>query len=177
MEQHYSSQVSRVSTARIIKQIGLAGLAKTAAWIDGQIRLAGLTKLAGLATCSREREVPVRFPTWKAGLQKIWLTWKVGLHRIRLTQKFGLHRIRLTRKTELCKTQGTGNQKKEKVLLQAKCQQHGGVQGVLPRQKKCRLQKMHQRELVKKKEEEERHYWFNHLWPMTKPKQTWRKNG
>jgi hypothetical protein len=43
--------------------------------------------------------------------------------------------------------------------------------------KKCRLQKMHQRELVKKKEEEERHYWFNHLWPMTKPKQTWQKNG
>jgi hypothetical protein len=135
MEQHYSSQVSRVSTAQIIKQIGLAGLAKTTAWIDGQIKLAGLTKLAGLATCSREQEVPVRFPTRKAGLQKIWLTWKVGLHRIRLTQKFGLHRIRLTRKTELCKTQGIGNQKKEKVLLQAKCQQHGGVQGVLPRQK------------------------------------------
>jgi hypothetical protein len=24
-----------------------------------------------------------------------------------------------------------------------------------------------------KKEVEERDYWFNHLWPMTKPKQTW----
>jgi hypothetical protein len=23
------------------------------------------------------------------------------------------------------------------------------------------------------KEEEEQEYWFNHLWPMTKPKQTW----
>jgi hypothetical protein len=35
------------------------------------------------------------------------------------------------------------------------------------------LQEMHQRVLVEKKEEEERDYWFNHLWPMTKPKQTW----
>jgi hypothetical protein len=40
---------------------------------------------------------------------------------------------------------------------------------------KCRLQKMCQRELAEKKEEEERDYWFNHLWPMTKPKQTWRE--
>jgi hypothetical protein len=37
---------------------------------------------------------------------------------------------------------------------------------------KCRLQKMRQRELAKKKEEEEWDYWFNHLRPMTKPKQT-----
>jgi hypothetical protein len=29
--------------------------------------------------------------------------------------------------------------------------------------------------VVKKKEEEERDYWFNHLQPMTKPKQTWRE--
>jgi hypothetical protein len=34
---------------------------------------------------------------------------------------------------------------------------------------------MRQRELFLKKEEEERDYWFNHLWPMTKPKQTWRE--
>jgi hypothetical protein len=34
------------------------------------------------------------------------------------------------------------------------------------------LQKMRQRELAGKKEEEERDYWFNRLWPMTKPKQT-----
>jgi hypothetical protein len=42
---------------------------------------------------------------------------------------------------------------------------------------KHRLQKMHEREFAKKKREEERDYWFNHLWPMTKPKQTWRENG
>jgi hypothetical protein len=40
---------------------------------------------------------------------------------------------------------------------------------------KHRLQKMHQRELVEKKEEEERDYWSNRLRPMTKPKQTWWK--
>jgi hypothetical protein len=34
---------------------------------------------------------------------------------------------------------------------------------------------MRQRELAEKKEEEEQEYWFNHLWPMTKPKQTWRE--
>jgi hypothetical protein len=34
---------------------------------------------------------------------------------------------------------------------------------------------MHQRELAKKKEEEDRNYRFNHLRPMTKPKQTWRE--
>jgi hypothetical protein len=32
---------------------------------------------------------------------------------------------------------------------------------------------MRQRELSEKKEEEEQDYWFNHLRPMTKPKQTW----
>jgi hypothetical protein len=40
--------------ARISKQIRLAGLAKTSAWIDEQIGLAGLTRLAGLATQSRK---------------------------------------------------------------------------------------------------------------------------
>jgi hypothetical protein len=40
---------------------------------------------------------------------------------------------------------------------------------------KCRLQKMHQRELAEKKEKKERDYWFNLLRPMTKPKQTWRE--
>jgi hypothetical protein len=34
---------------------------------------------------------------------------------------------------------------------------------------------MHQRELIEKKEEEEWDYWFNHLWPMTKPKQMWQE--
>jgi hypothetical protein len=34
---------------------------------------------------------------------------------------------------------------------------------------------MHQRELAEKKEEEEQDYWFNRLWPMTKPKQMCRE--
>jgi hypothetical protein len=38
---------------------------------------------------------------------------------------------------------------------------------------KHRLQNMRQRELAKKKEDEERDYWFNRVWPMTKLKQTW----
>jgi hypothetical protein len=39
---------------------------------------------------------------------------------------------------------------------------------------KCRLQKMRQKELAEKKEEEEWDYWVNHLRPMMKLKQTWR---
>jgi hypothetical protein len=34
---------------------------------------------------------------------------------------------------------------------------------------------MHQKELDKKKEEEEQDHRFNQLWPMTKPKQTWQE--
>jgi hypothetical protein len=45
--------------------------------------------------------------------------------------------------------------------------------GGITKTHKHRLQKMRQRELAEKKEEEERDYWFNCLWPMTKPKQTW----
>jgi hypothetical protein len=45
----------------------------------------------------------------------------------------------------------------------------------ITKRKKCRMQKMHQRELAEKKEEEERDYWFSHLQPMTKPKQTWQE--
>jgi hypothetical protein len=33
-----------------------------------------------------------------------------------------------------------------------------------------------QRESAEKKEEEERDCWFNHLWLMTRPEQTWREN-
>jgi hypothetical protein len=40
---------------------------------------------------------------------------------------------------------------------------------------KCRLQKMHQRDLAEKKEKEVRDYWFNRLWAQTKPKQTWQE--
>jgi hypothetical protein len=40
---------------------------------------------------------------------------------------------------------------------------------------KHRMQKMRQKELTEKKEEEEQDYWFNPLCPMTKLKQTWRK--
>jgi hypothetical protein len=46
--------------------------------------------------------------------------------------------------------------------------------GITKTQKR-RLQKMHQRELAEKKEEEERDYWFNRLQPMTRLKQTWRE--
>jgi hypothetical protein len=45
----------------------------------------------------------------------------------------------------------------------------------ITKEQKCGLQKKHQRELAKKKEEEEQDYWFNHLQPMTRPKQKWRQ--
>jgi hypothetical protein len=38
---------------------------------------------------------------------------------------------------------------------------------------RCRLQWMHQRELAKKREEEQRDLWFNRIRLMTKVKQTW----
>jgi hypothetical protein len=63
------------------------------------------------------------------------LTRKVGLQRIQLSRRAGLRRIWLTQKTGLCKTHGARNWKKEKVLLQAKGQLHGGAQGVLPKHK------------------------------------------
>jgi hypothetical protein len=65
------------TTARIDKQIKLVGLAKTAAWIDEQI------VLAGLATQSKKQEVPVGLLTWKARLWRIRLTRKAGLLKIR----------------------------------------------------------------------------------------------
>jgi hypothetical protein len=40
--------------------------------------------------------------------------------------------------------------------------------GGITKTQKHRLQKMSQRELAEKKEEEERDYWFNRLWPMIK---------
>jgi hypothetical protein len=40
---------------------------------------------------------------------------------------------------------------------------------------KRRLQKMRQRVLAEKKEEEEQDYWFYHLWPMTRPEQRLRE--
>jgi hypothetical protein len=39
--------------------------------------------------------------------------------------------------------------------------------------KRCRLQKIHQRELAEKREEEQQDLWFNRIRPMTKVKQTW----
>jgi hypothetical protein len=44
--------------------------------------------------------------------------------------------------------------------------------GITKTQKR-RLQKMRERELAERQEEEERDYWFNCLRPMSKPKQTW----
>jgi hypothetical protein len=47
--------------------------------------------------------------------------------------------------------------------------------GGITKTQKCRLQNMRQRELVEKKEEEERDNCFNRLWPMSKSEQTWRE--
>jgi hypothetical protein len=44
---------------------------------------------------------------------------------------------------------------------------------VIAKTQKRRLQKMWQREFAENKKEEERDNWFNHLWPMTRPMQTW----
>jgi hypothetical protein len=45
----------------------------------------------------------------------------------------------------------------------------------ITKMQKHRLQKMCQREVAEKKEEEERNYWFNRLRPMTRPEQTQRE--
>jgi hypothetical protein len=124
--------------------------------------------------------------TWKAGLwrsrltrrarlQKIRLTRKAGLHRIWLIWKAGLQKIRLIWKTGLCKTQRVGNRKKEKVLLQAKGQLHGGAQGVLQRHNNADCKRCVKESWPRKHVDEERDYWFNRLRPVTKPKQMWQK--
>jgi hypothetical protein len=144
-----------------------------AAWVSKQIgllRSARVTETAtqsqetpvGLATRSRKQQVPVGLLTQKAGLWKIrltrkvgvWrnrLTWKAGLRRSRLTRKVGLWKIRLSQKTGLCKTEEVGNWKKERVLLQAKGQLHGGAPRSIAKTQKCILQKMRQRELAETK--------------------------
>jgi hypothetical protein len=61
------------------------------------------------------------------------------------------------------------------VLVQAKGQLHGGAQGVLPRHKNTDSKRCIKESWPRKKEEEEQDYWFNHLWPTTKPKQTWQE--
>jgi hypothetical protein len=133
------------------KQIGLAGLvglarlarlhrlAQTAARIDGQIRLAELTKLAARR---RKKEVPI-----------VLLTQKAGLRRIRLTRKAGLQNIRLTWQIGLYTTRGTRNRKKERVMLQAKGQLYGGAQGVLPRHKNEDCKRCVKESWSRKKEE------------------------
>jgi hypothetical protein len=85
-----------------------------------------------------------------------------------------LRKIWLTRKTELCKTWGQETGRRERCCSKQKASSTVVPKGYYQDTKK-RLQKMRQRELFVKKEEEERDYWFNHLWPMTKPKQTWRE--
>jgi hypothetical protein len=59
------------------------------------------------------------------------------------------------------------------VLQQAKGQFHGGAQGILPKHKNAYCKRCVKESWPRKKEEEERDYWFNRLRPMTKPKQTW----
>jgi hypothetical protein len=88
----------------------------------------------------------------------------------------GCHRkVQLTRKIGLCKTQGGRGRKPKEGKGDASSKRPAPQwcpRGITKTQKR-RLQKMRQRELVKKKEEEERDYWFSHLRPMTKPKQMW----
>jgi hypothetical protein len=100
----------------------LPRLAQTAAQIDRQIRLAGLTGLAGLATQSIKKEIIVVLLTWKSGLQRIRPTRKAELQKIQLTQKTGLYRSR-----------GGGRKLEEgKGAAPRKGQLHGSAQGVLP---------------------------------------------
>jgi hypothetical protein len=105
------------------------------------------------------------------------LTWKARLWKIRLTQKVGLQRIRLTQKTGLCTTRGGGGRKLEEVRGAAPIMRPAPrwCPGGITKTQKCRLQKMRQRELAEKKEEEERDNCFNHLRPMSKSEQTWRE--
>jgi hypothetical protein len=104
-------------------RITLTGLPRLETRMDDRVMLTGLSRLtagsssgriiqdglAGLATCTRNWEA-------RAGLQ----TW---------------NNTQLTQKTDLHRTRGAKNQKKEKALLQGRNQLHGGAQGVLPRHK------------------------------------------
>jgi translation elongation factor EF-Ts len=92
-------------------------------------------------------------------------------------RKVGLWKIWVTQKTGLCKTWGTGNWKKENVLLQAKGQLHGGAQEVLQRHNNAYCKRCVKESWPRKHVDEERDYWFNRLRPVTKPKQMWQKNG
>jgi hypothetical protein len=74
-----STGLTRLARRSSTTRVGLAGLAKTAAWIDEQI---GLTGLAGWATRSRKHEVPVGLLTQKAWLCRIWLTRRARLQKI-----------------------------------------------------------------------------------------------
>jgi hypothetical protein len=65
-----------------------------------------------------------------------------------------LRKIQLTWKTGLCKTRGAENRKKEKVLLRAKGQLHGGAQGVLPRHKNADCKRFIKESWPRKKKEE-----------------------
>jgi hypothetical protein len=97
------------------------------------------------------------------------LTRRDGLQRIRLTRRARLRRIQLTQKTGLCKTQGATYWKKENVLLQAK-----GSSTVVPKgyyqDAKTQIAKYASKRVDREKEDEERDYCFNRLWPITKPK-------
>jgi hypothetical protein len=125
--------------------LGTAGIIRTTTRVSrptGLFRTARVTEMTarvskqiGLLGSARVPETATRSCEILAGLWKIRLTRKAGLHRIWLTRKTGLWKIRLTWKIGLCKTRGAVNQKKEKVLLQAKGQLDAGAQGVLPRHK------------------------------------------
>jgi hypothetical protein len=135
-------------------QITLIGFPELEIGMDDRVFLTGLSGLTagicsgwiiqdvlvGLVTRSKNREA-------QAGLQTRNIT-------------------RLTRKTGLPKTWG-GGQKTERrkgVAPNRKLESWWCPRGITKTQRH-KLQKMHQKELVEKEEQQD--YWFNYLWPMT----------
>jgi hypothetical protein len=104
-------------TGKQIELARLPRLAQTAAWIDGQIRLAGLT---GLATRSIKKEVSVMLLT-----RKVWVMENLANTESRVTENSANMESWVTENLDNTENQviqdlGARNQKKEKVLLQAK---------------------------------------------------------
>jgi hypothetical protein len=123
----------------------------------GLLGSAGVTK-----TATQSQEIIVGLPKiWllqKVGVWRSQLTWKVGLRISQITWKARLWKIRLIRKIGLCKKPKEG----KGATTSKKPAPRWCPRGITKTQKH-RLQKMCQRELAEKKQEEERDYWFNRL--------------
>jgi hypothetical protein len=135
------------SATRTSKHIGLA---QTAARIDKHI------KLAGLATRSIKKES--------------WAMENTANTESRITE------ILVNMENRVIQDLGARNQRRKRCCFKKRPAPRWCPRGITKTQK-CRLQKISQRELAEKKEEDERDYWFNRLRPMSKLKQTWHKNG